>query len=156
LKVEILFDDHLVVATGRHANWTRRRKIDLAYLAGQPWILPPKGTWTYAFVAKAFRERGLGMPKAGLMTFSLPLVMHFLAKGPFVTALPSTVVSLHGGNELLKVLPIDFPASSWPVAIVTLKDRTLSPIVERFIDCAREVAKSFTGLQQARKATNSK
>ncbi len=127
LKVEILFDDHLVVTAGNHTNWARRRKIDLADLADQPWILPPKGTWTYAFVAKAFRARGLGMPKVKLMTFSLPLVMHFLTKGPFVTVLPNTVASLHVGNELLKVLPVDFPVSAWPVAIVTLKGRTLSP-----------------------------
>jgi hypothetical protein len=28
---------------------------------------------------------------------------------------------------------------------VTLKKRTLSPVVERFIECAREEAKSFAG-----------
>jgi DNA-binding transcriptional LysR family regulator len=107
-------------------------------------------------VSEAFRTRGLGMPNVSLMTFSLPLVIHFLAKGPFVTALPNTVASLHVGNELLKVLPVDLPACSWPVAIVTLKDRTLSPVVERFIDCAREVAKSFAGLRQEHTATNSR
>ena len=68
-----------------------------------------------------------------LMTFSLPLVMHFLAGGPFVTALPNTVASLHPARDLLSVLPVgDISASPWPVTIVTLKDRTLSPIVERF------------------------
>jgi DNA-binding transcriptional LysR family regulator len=83
------------------------------------------------------------MPKVSLMTFSLPLVMHFLARGSFITVLPSSVVSLHSETEFLKILPIDFPSSRWPVAIVTLKERTLSPVVERFIDCSREVAKSF-------------
>jgi DNA-binding transcriptional LysR family regulator len=137
LKVDILFDDHLVVVAGNHLTLPRRRKLDLADLANQAWILPPKETWTYGFVADAFRARGLGMPKVGLMTFSLPLAMHFLAKGPFVTVLPSSVMALHSGNELLKTLGVDFPLCRWPVAIVTLKDRTLSPIVERFIDCSR-------------------
>jgi hypothetical protein len=35
------------------------------------------------------------------------------------------------------------PVQPWPVAILTLKNRTLSPVVERFIDCTREVAKSI-------------
>jgi hypothetical protein len=35
------------------------------------------------------------------------------------------------------------PMSPWPVAIVMLKNRTLSPVVERFIECAREVVKSI-------------
>jgi hypothetical protein len=30
-----------------------------------------------------------------------------------------------------------------PVVIATLKNRTLSPVVERFLACARQVAKSF-------------
>jgi DNA-binding transcriptional LysR family regulator len=83
------------------------------------------------------------MPKVRLMTFSLPLVMHFLARGSFITVLPSSVVSLHSETALLKMLPVDFPLSRWPVAIVTLKERTLSPVAERFIDCSREIAKEF-------------
>jgi DNA-binding transcriptional LysR family regulator len=147
LRVEFLFDDHLIVAAGKHTKWARRRRIRLADLARESWVLPPRETWTYAFVEKAFRARGLGMPKLSLMTFSLPLVIHFLATGPFITVLPRTVASLHASSELLGILPVDFPAFSWPVAIVTLKDRTLSPVAQRFIDCAREVAKSLADLR---------
>jgi DNA-binding transcriptional LysR family regulator len=145
LKVEILFDDHLVVVAGKHTTWARRRSIDLADLADQPWLLPPKETWTYGFVAGAFRERLLTMPKVSLMTFSLPLVMNFLARGSFITALPRSVVSLHSETHLLKILPVNLPPSPWPVAIVTLKERTLSPVAERFIECSREVAKLLAG-----------
>jgi DNA-binding transcriptional LysR family regulator len=143
LHVEFLFDDRLVVTAGRHTTWARRRKVDLADLADQPWVLPPKErSWTYGFVAQAFRARGLDMPKVSLMTFSLPLVMHVLATGCLITVLPSTVTSLHAGSERLKVLPVDLPACSWPVQVVTLKNRTLSPVADRFIDCARQFAKS--------------
>jgi DNA-binding transcriptional LysR family regulator len=64
--------------------------------------------------------------------------------------LPSTVTSLHAGCELLKVLPVDLPACAWPVEIVTLKNRTLSPVADRFIDCAREFATSFSSGAQLR------
>jgi DNA-binding transcriptional LysR family regulator len=146
LRVEPLFDDRLVVAAGRHTRWARRRKLDLADLAEEPWVLPPKErSWTYGFVAQAFRARGLDMPKVSLMTFSLPLVMHALTTASVITVLPSTVTSLHAGYERLKVLPVELPACAWPVEIVTLKNRTLSPVADRFIDCAREYAKSFGG-----------
>jgi hypothetical protein len=38
----------------------------------------------------------------------------------------------------LKELTVDIPIRPWPVAILTLKNRTLSPVVERFIEGARE------------------
>jgi hypothetical protein len=47
-------------------------------------------------------------------------------------------------GRALKKLPVDLPTQPWPVAILTLKNRTLSPVVERFIECAREVAKEIT------------
>jgi len=37
---------------------------------------------------------------------------------------------------------------SWPLSIVTLKDRTQSPAVERFMDCAREAAKWIADLEK--------
>jgi hypothetical protein len=38
----------------------------------------------------------------------------------------------------LKVLPVDLPVHPWLVNIVTLKNRTLSPVVERFLECAHD------------------
>ena len=42
----------------------------------------------------------------------------------------------------LKVLPVNLPIRPWPLSILTLKNRTMSPVVERFIECAREIAKT--------------
>ena len=46
-------------------------------------------------------------------------------------------------KALLKRLPVDLPLRPWPIAIITLKNRTLSPVAERFIEAARNIAKSF-------------
>jgi hypothetical protein len=42
-------------------------------------------------------------------------------------------------------LSVDLPQKLLPASIVTLKNRTLSPGVERFLACVRGVAKSFAG-----------
>ena len=65
------------------------------------------------------------------------LLNHFVANGPFLTTYPRSVARFCA----LKALPVKLPVRPWLVAIVTLKNRTLSPVVERFIECAREVAK---------------
>jgi hypothetical protein len=37
----------------------------------------------------------------------------------------------------LKVLPIKLPVRDWPIAIMTLKERTLNPVARLFIEHVR-------------------
>ena len=41
----------------------------------------------------------------------------------------------------LRVLPVELPMARVPSGIVTLKNRTLSPVAQLFVDAARKVAK---------------
>ena len=81
LTLDYLFDDPLVIAAGVHSRWARRRSIDIAELADEPWILPSPELWNYTRVAEAFRARGLEMPKVRLFGFSVHLINHFVANG---------------------------------------------------------------------------
>jgi len=142
LNVEILFNDRMVLAAGMHTRWARRRKIDLAELADEPWILSAPHTWNYAGVMEAFQARGLPMPRASAVTLSAPLRAHLLANGPYIASIAHASLRLHAGYPI-KVLPVDLPDRTTPVGIITLKKRTLSPVVERFIECAREVTRQM-------------
>jgi DNA-binding transcriptional LysR family regulator len=50
---------------------------------------------------------------------------------------------------LLKALPVKLPDVQRRVAILTLKNRTLSPLAELFIKTAREVAKRLARARDA-------
>jgi DNA-binding transcriptional LysR family regulator len=50
----------------------------------------------------------------------------------------------HTKRAELKVLPVELQLSRVPVGIVTLRNRTLSPVAKLFIQHAREVAKPLT------------
>jgi DNA-binding transcriptional LysR family regulator len=150
LNVEVLFDDPLVVVAGAQSPWARRRKIDLADLIDEPWILSPPGTFAHARIGEAFRARGLKGPRASLVTFAVDLRAKLPYRGRFITAVPRSVLRLDRERPTLKKLPIGMPSWPWPVVILTLKNRTLSPVVERFIACAREVAKSIVSKPRTR------
>src|SRR5215510_2701620 len=140
---EILFEDELIIAAGKDNPWARRSKIDLADLLNERWILTATDDWSHTVVADAFRARGLQTPTISMRTPSVHLRTNLLATGQFIAALPRSVMSLYGPRFSLKILPIALPVRPWPVSIVTLKNRTLSPVVERFIECSREVAGTF-------------
>jgi DNA-binding transcriptional LysR family regulator len=143
LNVEVLFCDELVVAAGAQTPWARRRKIDLAELVNEPWIVAPPNTWGDTIVAEAFRARGLDSPKVTLTTFSVHLRTHLLATGPYIAAFPRSVLDLNARWFSLKVLPVDLPVRPWPVVAVTVRNRTLNPMAQRFIDEVRVFTKSM-------------
>ena len=76
-----------------------------------------------------------------LMTTFVHVCTHLLANGDFVTALAKSLAR----RFTLKVLPVDLPDRAWPVVIITLKNRTLSPVVELFIERARHFTRSVCG-----------
>jgi DNA-binding transcriptional LysR family regulator len=121
----------------------RRRKVDLADLVDEPWILPPPDSLNHRLVAEAFRARGLRMPKVVLVSYSVHLRHSLLPTDRYVTAYARSNVGSAGQFPGLAILPVRLPAHDWPVAIITLRNRTLNPAVLRFIDCARQVVKTF-------------
>jgi len=138
LNAEVLFHEQLIVATGEQSRWARRRKIDLAELADEPWILNESDTLSYLRVAEAFAARNLSMPKTVLLTNSTHLRANLAASGHYLATFPNSTLRAYGDRFSLKVLSIDFPFQPWPAVIVTLKNRTLSPVVERFIQYVRD------------------
>jgi DNA-binding transcriptional LysR family regulator len=142
--VETVFDDKLVIAVGRDNPLARRRKLSWAELADQPWVLTGSDVWNYRLVAEAFDARGLRPPKPHMKTLSVHLRANMAATGNYVTTFPWSVLLFHD-NLQLKMLPVDLPSRNWPIMAVTLRHRTPSPIVARFLEAARAVARSISG-----------
>ena len=141
IHTEVLFHDGIVVVAGLQSRWSRRRKVDLSELAGEPWVFPQPESPFNAPVGDLFRARGLPFPPRGLARGSVNLLCALVASGPFLGLFPRSL--LHFGVNLppLKVLPLELPIRPMPVGIMTLENRTISPVAQLFIDCARELTK---------------
>jgi DNA-binding transcriptional LysR family regulator len=141
LDAEVLYDEQEVVVAGAHNPWTGRRKIKLAELMRDPWTLPPPDTLSGSVIAQAFRDAGLDLPPTTIITSTVPVRSALLATGRFLTIMPNSVLQFSANNPAIKRLPVELPTTRRPVGIITLKKRTLSPVAQLFIQCAREVAK---------------
>ena len=132
----------LLVASSR-SPWARRRKVALAELINEPWIHMPPDNVISSLVAAAFRRQGLGVPQETVTSLSMHLRTHLLANGKFLTIMPNTMYQYNAERWSLKALPIDLGIRARQVAIITLKHRTLSPVVQLFLDQARAVTNSI-------------
>ena len=142
LDVEVLFDDPAVVAAGANSRWARRRKIELADLVDVAWVGTPRETPPTMLLEQAFREQGLPAPRMQVMTFSVHLRAHLLVEGEFLSCMPRSLLQVSADGVGLKALPVDLAPHAFPVAIVTVKNRTLTPVVELFLERLRAFVKS--------------
>ena len=99
---------------------------------------------------EAFHARGLPPPQITVTTFSVGLRTFLGMTGRFIIALPVSILELYADLFSLKRLPVELPMPQLPIAIVTLKNRTLSPTAQLLIECAREVTKSMAPGTSAR------
>ena len=140
MDVEILFDDQVFVVAGRRNKWRGRRQLALAELVDEHWLLAPIDNEPGSPVFEIFRACGLDVPRARVLSYSLNVRTSLLATGRFLAIIPASVLRLGPTPSVLEVLPCALPPSVQPVAVTTLKNRTLSPTAKLFIERAREVA----------------
>jgi DNA-binding transcriptional LysR family regulator len=145
LIAEPLFDEPLVVAAGSESSWAKRRKLTFADLIGEPWVLAQPGSLARSLHEEVFRRNGLESPSATVLTVSLHLYMRLIETGRWLGFVPASVMRFGGKQMHLKVLPVKILTPPAPVGFITVKDRTLTPLAERFIECTRKVANSDSG-----------
>ncbi len=89
--MESLFDDDLVVAAGVQSRFKHRRKVDLADLLDEPWILTPPGAAIYNHMMQIFRQRGLTPPFIAFGTQSFGFRGDLLETGDYIAPIPRSI-----------------------------------------------------------------
>jgi DNA-binding transcriptional LysR family regulator len=145
LETTILFHDPLRVVVGVKSRWAHRRRITLAELVGEPWCLAPSAIGS--LMRDAFRATGLKVPRVAVTTTTAHLLFQLLESGRFVGHFGEGLLHFYSDRFAVKRLPIDLPIQPFAVAVVTLKNRTISPVAQLFVDCAREVARPLAKRQ---------
>jgi DNA-binding transcriptional LysR family regulator len=141
LNFEPLFEEAYVIAAGAQNPLVRQRNIELAELVNECWVLPPEDHVLGLVATKIFRASGLRYPAATVISASPDMRISLLAKGRFLSIFNDAVVKFPTGRPEIKILPVKMPVPPVSIGIVTLKNRTLSPVARLFIQHAREVAK---------------
>ncbi len=146
LDVETLFQEEVCIVAGPRNKW-RQRKVRLEAIVNEPWILSPVDLQPDAPFVRAFREVGANIPRPTILSGSVNLRNSFLASGPYLTTMPASSLQFGPAGRFFKVLPLKLPHWQFPVSIITLKNRSLSPIAHLFVTAIREVTKPLAKAQ---------
>ena len=149
MQAEALYLEPQVVAASEKNPWTRRRRVLLRDLINEPWTLPPPDSLSGSVIAEAFRAHGCDFPRTAVIASTVPVRDALLATGRFLTIVPDSVLKFPTKNTAIRQLPIDLSTACRPIAIVTLKNRSLNPATEMFIKGAREAAQSLAPRSKA-------
>ena len=142
LLFETLYDDSFVVVAGVQNSWVRRRSIDLAELVNKSWVLPlPESSIASVFMG-AFRTSGLEYPRAAVFTVPSAMRISLVTTGRFLTIIPASILRFPTRRTEIRILPVKLPLARMPTGVATLKNRTLNPVAQLFIQHARQVAKA--------------
>jgi DNA-binding transcriptional LysR family regulator len=140
LDAETLLHDPHVVVAGTQNPLLRRRGLKLGDLMDEPWSLPISDSPYGSVVLDAFRAQGLQAPRTAVSS-TLPVRSAMLSTGRFLSMVPRVVLQFPTKGQAFKALKIELPTTIRPLALVTLKNRTLNPVAQLFMEWARQTAK---------------
>jgi DNA-binding transcriptional LysR family regulator len=144
LNVDTLFYDELAVICSKRNRWARKRGVKLVDLVGEPWVLPgPQGFLTKIIKAE-FDAHGLELPRATVITTSTYALSVLVANGPFLAMHPSTMLTTPNHHPQLAAVDLRLRKTRGPIGLITLKDRTLSPVAKLFRQTASGIVKTIS------------
>jgi DNA-binding transcriptional LysR family regulator len=136
--VQPLFDDRLVVVADEGHVLLRRRKLRLADLADQEWLLPEGHITLRQQVDAAFRQRGLPEPQPRIEIDFGSTSLFALMQGTQMLSIANA-----GGDAMqrgLRVLPLGVEELDLRrrIGVVTREGAYLSPLAQRLTALLRE------------------
>jgi DNA-binding transcriptional LysR family regulator len=84
---------------------------------------------------------GLDPPRPAVYTDAINVRTRLAATRGFLTVMPASMLTFPGRHGSLRRLPVELPTTRRQMGIITLKNRTLSPLAQLFIECARDIVR---------------
>jgi DNA-binding transcriptional LysR family regulator len=114
------------------------KNIELADLAGNPWIAPQAALPMRSLLEQLFDDAQLPFPRYAIETSSTFATLSLLRSGAGTIGLmPLKVAHYFAEHGLLKVLPLKIERRGPPYGIATRRGATLTQPVQRFVDLCR-------------------
>ncbi len=137
LHFEEGFDEPMAVVARRGHRLARKRKLSLADLAGEAWILPTREAAYRNRIDAAFRRQGVEPPVHLVESMSILTNATLLKDSDMLGVMPRNVARHYARAGAIDVLPIAVPPPSGPVGIITRSEGASQPALRGMVEALR-------------------
>jgi DNA-binding transcriptional LysR family regulator len=88
------------------------------------------GSLIDSLIIEALRANGLKLPRATIHADAINMRLKLAATGRFLAVIPASTLRFHDKRASIKRLPVELPTTHQQTGIITLKNRTLSPLAQ--------------------------
>jgi DNA-binding transcriptional LysR family regulator len=145
LRFETCFDEPMCVVVRTGHPLLARRRVRLAELAAESWILPGPDTAYRHRMDAAFRQAGVEPPARLVESVSILTNTTLLQETDMLGVLPVNVAGHYAALGTLAVLPVALPPPSGPVGTITRAGAVASPPVEQLLQALRDTGRQMPG-----------
>lgn len=140
INFEVVDNEALSVVAGVHHPLSQVRRLELADLAGQSWILQPPNSPMRQLLELAFQEADIPSPAYLVETASILATTTLLQETEMISVVPTSVAKHYATSGMICILPVRIKLQLEPYGIITRKERIQAPAVSVFQDCLRSLA----------------
>ncbi|HEU4375436.1 MAG TPA: LysR family transcriptional regulator [Telluria sp.] len=140
INFEVVDNEALSVVAGVHHPLSQVRRLELADLAGQSWILQPPTSPMRQLLELAFQEANIASPANLVETASILATTTLLQGTEMISVVPTSVAKHYATSGMICILPVRIKLQLEPYGIITRRERIPAPAVSVFQDCLRGLA----------------
>jgi DNA-binding transcriptional LysR family regulator len=150
LLYEEFYAEPVCLVTRRGHPLTRKRRLGLRDLTGEPWVLPLPETDLRRQVERAFVDAGVPLPRNVIESVSTLTNRVLLRKSDSIAVMPYHVALDDVEQGLLAILPVKLKSVDSPVGAILRAPGELPPAATAFLACLRLAAQDVPKPRLAR------
>jgi LysR family transcriptional regulator of gallate degradation len=135
-----LFEDKAALVARKGHPLASKKKLDLADLAGYPWVLSRAGTPLRESLVQFFERKGQAAPSPAVETGDLALLRGLLVSSDMLTVLSAHQLHHEVQTAQLVVLPFEMPGMERSIGLTTRKGAHLSPGAQALLSAIQSVS----------------
>jgi DNA-binding transcriptional LysR family regulator len=133
------------IVCGPHHRLGRARRIDLARLVDEAWLLPPESIPLRQQLDALFIEQTGRRPANVVESVSLATNQTLLLEAPVLATFPLATAEYYASQGLVRILPIRFDRIRLPIGVVWRRSHVRWPALDLFIRSLRRTAREIDG-----------